>query len=922
MSWNVALDPERISLHVRGRISPADAARQERTAREILRRLAEQPGLVLADEVGMGKTFVAMTVAVCAAWAYPQRDPVMVMVPPSLVDKWPRDFGVFVAHCVRHPADREKLRAATARSGVELFRLLDDPPARRPRIVFLTHGALHRALEDPWVKLAILGKALRHRSLRDQRKAFPRFAARIMRLKYQRLPDELFAALMKAPHDRWRKLIAAHGLPLSDDPVPAAVTAVLDQGEVDLGELRDALGHLPLRDSARIKKRIRNVQDQLGEVLPGIWRDVLRAARFHSPLVILDEAHHLKNPATRLASLFVKEDADKEGRALQNALGGMFDRMLFLTATPFQLGHGELLNVLDRFRGIRWWPQRGREDFEARIEELRRALDDSRQASVSLDQKWARLTPDDLRTRDGALLDADAWWEMAQAGEAAESGRTAEVLRAYRAAHAAMKNAERLLRPWIIRHRRPRTLPDCDKVRRRALPGAGIQAELAVSTGLEITEDALLPFLLAARCEAVRLPGAGLARTRARATFAEGLASSYEAYLQTRAATGGANASELLDEDPDVEDAPEPDDLRWYLDQLNHALPDRAAHGAHPKVAATVERVLRLWEQGEKALIFCHFRETGNALQLHVSRALSRRLQALAEERSGLAGEALEDLLRRLGSRFEEDRPFHRLLRGRVDGLLATHQGLEDDERKTIFEIVRRFVRTDEFLIRYFPMDRDPTTDALEQALATRDESGLSLEDKLRHFVDFIAGRCESRERVEYLDALGHIQTGVRTQQRAGERLERLPNVRLVNGDTRSDQRRRIMLAFNTPFFPEILVASSVLAEGVDLHLSCRYVIHHDLSWNPSTLEQRTGRVDRIGAKAEVARESIHVYLPYIAATQDEKMYRVVRDRERWFQILMDESYTLDEHDTEAMAERVPLPEAAARALGFDLEVR
>ncbi len=35
----------------------------------------------------------------------------------------------------------------------------------------------------------------------------------------------------------------------------------------------------------------------------------------------------------------------------------------------------------------------------------------------------------------------------------------------------------------------------------------------------------------------------------------------------------------------------------------------------------------------------------------------------------------------------------------------------------------------------------------------------------------------------------------------------------------------------------------------------------------------------------------IHVYLPYIAATQDEKMYRVVMDRERWFSVVMGEEY-------------------------------
>jgi superfamily II DNA/RNA helicase len=130
------------------------------------------------------------------------------------------------------------------------------------------------------------------------------------------------------------------------------------------------------------------------------------------------------------------------------------------------------------------------------------------------------------------------------------------------------------------------------------------------------------------------------------------------------------------------------------------------------------------------------------------------------------------------------------------------------------------------------------------------------------------------------------------------------------------------MLSFNTPFFPEILIASSVLAEGVDLHLNCRHMIHHDLSWNPSTIEQRTGRVDRIGAKAERVGKSIEIYLPFVGETQDEKQYRVVMDRERWFQALMGEDYRQDEFSTDQLAKRVPLPEAAARELAFDLSIK
>jgi superfamily II DNA/RNA helicase len=126
-------------------------------------------------------------------------------------------------------------------------------------------------------------------------------------------------------------------------------------------------------------------------------------------------------------------------------------------------------------------------------------------------------------------------------------------------------------------------------------------------------------------------------------------------------------------------------------------------------------------------------------------------------------------------------------------------------------------------------------------------------------------------------------------------------------------------LGFNTPLFPEILIASSVLAEGVDLHLNCRYIIHHDLCWNPSTLEQRSGRVDRIGSKAEQVKQSIYLYLPYVAATRDEKMFRVVRDRERWFQIVLGEKYQSDELALDKISERIELPEALRSQLALRL---
>ena len=126
------------------------------------------------------------------------------------------------------------------------------------------------------------------------------------------------------------------------------------------------------------------------------------------------------------------------------------------------------------------------------------------------------------------------------------------------------------------------------------------------------------------------------------------------------------------------------------------------------------------------------------------------------------------------------------------------------------------------------------------------------------------------------------------------------------------------MRAFNTPFFPDILVCSQVMGEGVDLQRFCRHVIHHDLDWNPSVIEQRTGRVDRIGCKAE-GRHPILVYLPYLAGTADERQYRLMSDRERWFRVMgQDEVARLITPDSE---DTIPLPKAFSEKLNFRLEL-
>ena len=127
-------------------------------------------------------------------------------------------------------------------------------------------------------------------------------------------------------------------------------------------------------------------------------------------------------------------------------------------------------------------------------------------------------------------------------------------------------------------------------------------------------------------------------------------------------------------------------------------------------------------------------------------------------------------------------------------------------------------------------------------------------------------------------------------------------------------------VGFQHSAVPEILISEQrVMAEGVDLHRFCRYVIHHDLCWNPRTLEQRPGAgSNRCRAeKCEAVR--FDIYHAYAAATPGREDVPRRRDRERWFQIVMGQKFEFDEKTSEDLARRIPLPEALAKSLIFDL---
>lgn len=64
------------------------------------------------------------------------------------------------------------------------------------------------------------------------------------------------------------------------------------------------------------------------------------------------------------------------------------------------------------------------------------------------------------------------------------------------------------------------------------------------------------------------------------------------------------------------------------------------------------------------------------------------------------------------------------------------------------------------------------------------------------------------------------------------------------------DQKDHILAEFAKDDGPSVLLSSEVGSEGIDLQF-CRFLVNYDLPWNPMRVEQRIGRLDRLGQKAE-----------------------------------------------------------------------
>jgi hypothetical protein len=188
------------------------------------------------------------------------------------------------------------------------------------------------------------------------------------------------------------------------------------------------------------------------------------------------------------------------------------------------------------------------------------------------------------------------------------------------------------------------------------------------------------------------------------------------------------------------------------------------------------------------------------------------------------------------------------------------------------------------------------------------------------------------------------LQQSKRKSLWQGVSVGKVGSVATLDGSTHAASRAGLCSAFNSPLLPDILICTAIGSEGIDLHRYCADIIHHDLPWNPAKIEQRIGRVDRVGSLAQMSEGLfINIGIPFLAHNYEKHQYQKVYSRAQKFEVLLGRpeyaAVDVEEEDFSDESQEkvieidgaddmggdeilVALPDALVMALKLDLSVR
>ncbi|MDL0134054.1 DEAD/DEAH box helicase [Halobacterium salinarum] len=139
---------------------------------------------------------------------------------------------------------------------------------------------------------------------------------------------------------------------------------------------------------------------------------------------------------------------------------------------------------------------------------------------------------------------------------------------------------------------------------------------------------------------------------------------------------------------------------------------------------------------------------------------------------------------------------------------------------------------------------------------AATDISDTTKQRRLREVVETIHEQLDTTRVVVFTQFR-------QTQQEVAESARKLDQpVHVVNGDCSSTEKEAIVSDFEDE--GGVLVATDSISEGRNMQF-CNVMVNYDLPWNPMKVEQRIGRIDRIGQERDV-----HVFNLALSDTVEE----------------------------------------------------
>jgi SNF2 family DNA or RNA helicase len=123
----------------------------------------------------------------------------------------------------------------------------------------------------------------------------------------------------------------------------------------------------------------------------------------------------------------------------------------------------------------------------------------------------------------------------------------------------------------------------------------------------------------------------------------------------------------------------------------------------------------------------------------------------------------------------------------------------------------------------------------------------------------------------KYKDTLDYLEKNLKTKEF---------DTFIMHGDMSLNSRTEIFGKFDRAK-RAILIATDVISEGLNLQRLASNIVHYELPWNPNRLEQRNGRIDRIGQK----RDTVCIRTLVVDKTLDKEILDLLLEKTKTIEI-------------------------------------